>query len=146
MRAALPGGPLFFPRRLRAAVDTVAIVLIVVVVVVLLLFAGGLAAARRRDSLQSGELERHLAEADQALEEARAADKGWDRPRLEAAARQAVQEARPGWDYERLELVLVDDRPGVEEDRAHFLATGAGENLRVVLGRREGDWIAESVA
>jgi hypothetical protein len=125
--------------------STLAIVLIVVGVVVLLLFAGGLAAARRRDRLQAPTLERHLAEADRALEEARAADKGWDRPRLEAAARQAVQEKRPGWAYERLDLVLVDDRPGVEEDCAHFVASGPDDEVRVVLGRREGDWVAESV-
>ena len=40
---------------------------------------------------------------------------------MERAAREAVAEARPGSDYE-LYLVLVDDRPGVEEDRAQFMA------------------------
>jgi len=123
--------------------STLAIVLIVVGVVILLLFAGGVAAARRRSRLQAGTLEQHVAEADRALEQARAADRGWDRARMEAVARQAVSEARPGWSYDRLDLVLVDDRPGVEEDRAHFVASGGEGQLRVVLGRRGGEWVSE---
>jgi hypothetical protein len=125
--------------------STLAIVLIALGVVVLLLFIGGVAAVRRRERLQAPTLEQHIREADRALQDARAQDKGWDRPRLEAAARQAVQEARPGWSYEGIHLVLVDDRPGVEEDRAHFVATGRDAEVRVVLGRRQGDWVAESV-
>ena len=123
--------------------SALAIVLLVLAVLVLLLFAGGLAAARRRDRLQAGTLEQHIAEADRSLQDARATDKGWDRPRLEAAARAAVEEARPGWPYDSLDLVLVDDRPGVEEDRAHFLASGPEGQLRVVLGRRQDDWVPE---
>jgi hypothetical protein len=145
MGRPLQGGPCpSGPPRLRR-VSTLAIVLIVVGVVVLLLFTGGLAAARRRDRLQARTLEQHIREADRALQEARAEDKGWDRPLLEATARQAIQDVRPGWPYDRLDLVLVDDRPGVEEDRAHFVATGPDARVRVVLGRREGDWVTESV-
>ena len=125
--------------------DTLAIVLIVVGVIVLMLFAGGLAAARRRDKLHAGELDQHIREADRALERAKAEDRGWDRPRLEAAARQAVQDARPGWEYDRLELVLVDDRPGVEEDRAHFVAIGDDEETRVILARQGDRWVAERI-
>ena len=45
-----------------------------------------------------------------------------------------------------LHLVLVDDNPGVAEDRAHFVAVGeGGQEARVVLGRQDGDWVAESV-
>ena len=62
--------------------------------------------------------------ADQALEQARAADRGWDRDTMEATARAAIESARPGWRLRRLHLVLVDDRPGIEEDRAHFMAVG----------------------
>ena len=43
---------------------------------------------------------------------------------MEAAARAAVGESRPGWTDDELQLVLVEDRPGVEEDRAHFVAVG----------------------
>jgi hypothetical protein len=44
-----------------------------------------------------------------------------------------------------LDLVLVDDRPGVAEDRAHFVAAGGGEDVRVILARRDDGWIAEHV-
>ena len=41
--------------------------------------------------------------------------------------------------------MLVEDRPGVEEDRAQFHATGADGEARVVLGRHGDRWVAESV-
>jgi hypothetical protein len=39
----------------------------------------------------------------------------------------------------------VDDKPGVTEDRAHFVASGNGEEARVVLARRESGWALERV-
>ena len=125
--------------------STFAIVLIVVGVVVLLVLLGGYAAVRRRERLGGDAYAEHVAAADRALEEARAVDKGWDRAFLEEAARKAVADSRPGWAVEELHLVLVDDRPGVTEDRAQFVAMGAGEEVRVVLARREGGWAAERV-
>jgi len=125
--------------------SAIAIVLIVLAVVLILVFAGGLAAARRRDRTHAGDYVRHLAEADHALEEARAADKGWDRAVMEAAVRRAIEEQRPGFRAERLELVLVDDRPGVTEDKAHFVAAAGSEEVRIVLARGEAGWAAESV-
>jgi hypothetical protein len=86
-----------------------------------------------------------LARADQALEAARAADKGWERVLLEEAARKILAEERPGWRYDRLELVLVDDRPGVAEDRAQFLATAPDDQVRLLLTRTGGGWIAKIV-
>jgi hypothetical protein len=125
--------------------SVLAIVLIVVALLVLLVFAGGLAAARRREVTHRDEYARHLSEADQALEEARALDKGWDRAVMEATVQRALEAERPGFTHDRLELVLVDDRPGVSEDRAHFLASGGGEEVRVVLARGEAGWAPESV-
>ena len=120
--------------------DPLLIALIAVAVLVGLFFVGGVLAARRRDRAQAPDLDRHIAEADRALEQARAADKGWDRGAMEAAAREAAQQARPGFTPERLDLVLVDDRPGVKEDKAHFVATGGGEQVRVVLARSDAGW------
>jgi hypothetical protein len=120
-------------------------VLIVLAAVVLLFLLGGILAARRRRQRFGPVWERHIVEADRALGEARAADKGWDRGRLEAAARAAIADQRPDFAYDRLELVLVDDRPGTTEDRAHLMAVGADGEARVVLARREGDWVAERV-
>jgi len=111
---------------------------------VLLFLAGGFLARRRHDRAYAGAYARNVEEADHALEAARAADRGWDRGLLEDAARQALRDARPGWEPDRLEIVLVDDRPGMAEDRAHLVATGGGEEVRVVLARHEaGHWTAQ---
>ncbi len=119
------------------------IVLIVIAAVFVLLLAGGYVASRRRTTDWS----KHVADADHALEAARAADKGWDRELLDGAARSALEEDRPGWAYRDLHLVLVDDRPGVAEDRAHYVATGGDGEGRVVLARdRAGAWRVESVS
>ena len=65
---------------------------------------------------------------------------------MEQAARSALEEQRPAWPYGALHLVLVDDRPGIEEDRAHFVAVGdGGDEARVVMCREGDRWVAESV-
>jgi hypothetical protein len=125
--------------------SVLAIVLIAVGVVVLLVLAGGFVAVRRRSRVQAGDYADKVAACDQALEQARAVDKGWEREVMEAAVRIAVSDARPGWTYERLHLVLVDDRPGVMEDRAQFVAVGDGEEVRIALARRDEGWFAERV-
>ncbi|MGE5636921.1 MAG: hypothetical protein ACM3UV_08285 [Nocardioidaceae bacterium] len=124
----------------------VEIVVIVVAAIVAIVFVGGLLAVRRRTRRQAGTIDERIAAADHALEEARAADRGWDREALERAARVAVGDERPAFTLERLDLVLVDDRPGVEEDRAHFVAAGPAGELQVVLARRDGGWVAERVS
>jgi type II secretory pathway pseudopilin PulG len=125
--------------------STLAIVLISVAAVVLLLVLAGVVATQRRERLLREERARRVAAADQALESARAVDKGWDRSLIEIAARQALASRRPDFSYEVLHLVLVDDRPGVTEDRAHFLAVGSGGEVRVVLTRRAAGWTADEV-
>lgn len=125
--------------------SALAIILIVVGILVVLVFIGGLVAARRRDEAQAGQYQRHLAEADHALEQARAADRGWDRAVMEATVQRALQEQRPGFRPDRIDLVLVDDRPGVAEDRAHFVAAAGDEQVRIVLARGEAGWASESV-
>lgn len=125
--------------------STLAIVLILVAVLVLLLLIGGTIAVKRRMERGREAYDEHLAAADHALEQARAADKGWDRAVLEDVARAALNEHRPAWEYRSLELVLVDDRPGVTEDRAQFEAVDGDERVRVVLARGESGWAAERV-
>lgn len=124
--------------------STLATVLIVLGVLLLLLFVGGYIAATRRANRP--EVAGHIRHADQALEQARASDRGWDRALLDQAARAALEEHRPGSTWDSVDLVLVDDRPGVTEDAAHFVGRGADGQARVVLSRREGgEWFAESV-
>jgi hypothetical protein len=124
--------------------STVAVVLIVVGAVLLLLFVGGFVAARRR--IAHPDRDRRIAAVDQALEQARAGDRGWDRDAMAGVAGKALRSQRPDFSWEAIELVLVDDRPGVEDDRAHLVARGAQGEARVILARRTGgEWFAESI-
>jgi hypothetical protein len=127
------------------AVSTFAIVLIAVGAVIVIAFILGLLGARARDRGQASSYEGHVAAADQALEQARAADKGWQREAMEQVARQALEESRPGWEYRRLHLILVDDRPGMGEDRAHFVAVADDGEARVIMSRRADGWTADRV-
>jgi hypothetical protein len=127
------------------AVSTLAIVLIAVGAVILVAFVLGLLGARARYRSQAPSYEEHVAAADQALEEARAADKGWHREAMEQVARDAIAESRPGWKYRDLHLILVDDKPGVGEDRAHFVAVADDGEAHVTLARQADGWVAERV-
>jgi type II secretory pathway pseudopilin PulG len=125
-------------------VSTVAVILIVIAGILLLLFLGGLVSARRR--IGSPRTDDSIAAADRALEQARASDRGWDRDAMANVVVQALTSERPDFEWSKIELVLVDDRPGVAEDHAVMSATGASGSARVVLARRaDGDWFAELV-
>jgi hypothetical protein len=126
--------------------STLAIVLIALGGIVLIALVLGFLGARARDRRQAGVWEEHVRAADAALAQAAASDRGWQRDVMEDAARTALSESRPEWSYGPLHLVLVDDRPGIEEDRAHFVAVGeGGDEARVVLSRQGGRWVAERI-
>ena len=128
------------------AISTFAIVLIAVVAVVAVFLLVGFLGARARDRHQAGSWEESVRSADAALAQAAASDRGWQREAMESAARAALEEHRPGWRVSALHLVLVDDRPGIEEDRAHFVAVGDGDDeARVILSRQGDRWSAERV-
>jgi hypothetical protein len=119
-----------------------AIILIVFAALLLLFLIGGYAVVRRRR--ESADYERNILQADRALEHARAADKGWDRAILERVAGEALRTQRPDLGYEAIELVLVDDRPGVVDDRAHMVARGPKGHARMILTRNKGgDWAVD---
>jgi hypothetical protein len=126
-------------------VTTLAIVILVLAALLIVFLVGGLLGARRRDTELAPVYQQHLREADQALEQARAADRGWDRDVMEAVARSALTDAHPDAAVERLDLVLVDDQPGVDRDRAHFEAHADGRRVRVVLSRGDAGWSADQV-
>ena len=126
--------------------STLAIVLIAFGAALVLLVIGGLLGARRRDRKRAPAYAAHLHQADQALEQARASDRGWDRDVMERQVREALDREHPGVSFERIELVLVDDRPGVEEDRAHFEAVHGDRRVRVVMARNDQGWTPEHVA
>lgn len=125
--------------------STIAIILIALGVVLVLFFILGLAGVRARVRHQEPSFAANVRAADEALEQARALDRGWHRETMEACARTAIGESRPGWAFDDLQLVLVDDRPGIEEDRAHFVAIGPDGRARVILAREGDRWIAERV-
>jgi hypothetical protein len=126
--------------------STLAIVLIVLGAIVLIALALGILGIRARDRHQAGTFEEEVRAADAALAQAAALDRGWHRGTMEDAARAALSESRPEWKFGPLLLVLVDDRPGIKEDRAHFVAVGdAGDEARVVLSRQGDIWVAESI-
>jgi Flp pilus assembly protein TadB len=126
--------------------STLAIILIVLGAIVLIALILGFLGARARDRRQAGTFDERVRAADAALAQAAALDRGWQRDAMEQAARAALSQSRPEWSYGPLHLVLVDDRPGVEEDRAHFVAVGdAGDEARVVLFRQGESWVAESI-
>jgi hypothetical protein len=114
--------------------------LIVVIVVFAVLIGGGIYARNRQLARSRPAFERALAQVDRDLAAAAATDRGWDRGLLEAAARRISSE-QFGAEPEALTLVEVIDRPGTDEDQAVFDVTAAGTHHRVVLGRRDGDWI-----
>jgi hypothetical protein len=126
-------------------ISTIGIILIVLGVIVVLFAIGGAIAVVTRSRAQDATFAQHVEAADSALEQARALDRGWDRDTMEEAAKAALAESRPGWSYDDLHLVLVDDRPGVSEDRAQFMAVGSDGDARVILAREGDRWVAERV-
>jgi cell division protein FtsB len=116
------------------------VVLAVVGVLLLLALGGGIANARRRRALAE-RFGPQIRAADQALAEAHASDKGWDRDALEAAARRELERARPGEVVRELVLVQVIDKPGQEEDQAVFRVAAADRDAVLTLGRAGDGWV-----
>ena len=121
--------------------SALAVVLIVVAVLLVVLIVGGLVATARRRDAGERRLHADVDAADRALAAAHAEDKGWERGRLEAAAREAFARRGQG-PIEALHLVQVVDRPGTEDYEALFrVVTEHGEEMLRLL-RRDGAWVA----
>ena len=120
--------------------STLAVIVIIVVLLLVLLIVGGLVANSRRARGGEDELIAALREADHALAAARAADRGWDREAMEAAARAAFA-ARSPVEIGELLLLQVVDRPGTEEDQALFrVVTDAGSEEILLVRGDGGGW------
>src|ERR1700742_625617 len=117
--------------------------LIIVLIVLLLLIVGGVIARTQQLKRSRPAFERNLAQVERDLVAAAAADRGWNRDVLEAAARRCGTE-RLGSEPEELTLIEVLDRPGTDEDEAVFDVRAGGQRHRLVLGRRDGGWGAGS--
>src|SRR3954463_2548194 len=114
--------------------------LIIVLVVLVVLILGGIYARSRQLARSRPAFDRALSRVDQDLAAAAATDRGWDRELLQAGARR-LSAQRLGAEPEELPLVEVIDKPGTEEDQAVFEVSAGGSRHRVVLGRRDGDWV-----
>jgi hypothetical protein len=119
------------------------IIVIVVTVLAVVFFIGGLIVSRRHAENWAA----NVAQAERALEIAWAQDKGWDRELLHRSAREALGSHKPGFEYTEVHLVVVDDRPGVADDKAQLVAVGEDGEARVVLARdADGGWRVDSVS
>jgi len=119
--------------------------LLIVIVVLAVLAVGGFLARRALTRRTETQFRARLEQANHDLAEAAAEDRGWDRPKLEAAARRIYAEQR-GAEPAELLLTEVLDRPGTEEDFAVFSVEGEGRKETLTLGRRDGEWIHGSLA
>ena len=117
--------------------------LIIVIVVLVLLIVGGIVARTQQLKRSRPAFERNLAQVERDLVAAAAADRGWDRRLLESAARRIGTE-QLGSEPDELTLIEVLDRPGTDQDEAVFDVRAAGARHRLVLGRRDGEWIAST--
>jgi hypothetical protein len=114
--------------------------LIIVLAVLAILIVGGVIARTRQLAKTRPAFERALTQVDRDLAAAAASDRGWDRAHLEASARRICSE-QLGAEPEELTLVEVIDKPGTDADQAVFDVSARGERHRMVLGRRDGDWV-----
>jgi hypothetical protein len=115
--------------------------LIIVLAVILVLAVGGAYARSRQLARSRPAFEASLEQVNRDLATAAAQDRGWDRGTLEDAARRIYRE-ESGRDAGDLVLIEVLDRPGTDQDQAVFRVAGAE---RFTLGRRDGDWVHESI-
>ena len=114
--------------------------LIIVLAVLVVLAVGGAIAVRRRLAATTDRFEASLQQVNRDLAAAHAEDRGWERGALETAARRAYAAER-GSEPTDLELVLVIDRPGTDDDHAVFRIG----RERLTLGRRGGEWVLETL-
>jgi len=115
--------------------------LIIVIIVIVVLAVGGIIARTQQLKRSRPAFDRSLEQVNRDLAAAAASDRGWDRATLEDAARRIYASEHGG---EPVELVLVEvrDRPGTDQDQAVFRC--GSEHL--TLGRRDGEWVQESLA
>ena len=114
---------------------------VIIVVVLLLLAIGGYFARRQQLKRSRPAFERSLEQVNRDLAAAAASDRGWDRSTLEDAARRIYATERGG-DPPDLLLVEVRDRPGTDDDQAVFRCG----DQHLTLGRRDGEWVRESLS
>ena len=118
-----------------------AIIIIVFAVVVAVLAFLGYRVMRKRQAETAGTFEKRLVEANEALADARAEDRGWDMTALQEAARAAVDRRSPDANVRGVHLVQVIDRPGTDDDEARFhVDVAMGRDFEITLYRTGDTW------
>jgi hypothetical protein len=125
-------------------VTTAEWILLIVLAVVGVLATLGYVYNRRRARANEPHFVEQLEIANRDLAQAHAADKGWEPERLHEAARSAFTQQRAGA-VKSLELIQVIDPPGKEDDKAVFMVGTDNGIFKLTMGRRDDDWIFESV-
>jgi Tfp pilus assembly protein PilX len=113
---------------------------LIIVIVVAVLAIGGIIARIVQLRRSRPAFERSLEKVNRELAAAAAHDRGWDRTTLEEAARRIYASERGGEPPDLL-LVEIRDRPGTDDDQAVFRCGSE----RLTLGRRDGEWVRESL-
>jgi type II secretory pathway pseudopilin PulG len=126
-------------------VDTLLIVILVIAGLLLLAIAIGAAAATRRNRAGAATFGANVLAVDRQLAHATATDHGWERATLDAAARRAFAEHRPGVEPQLLELAQIVDEPGTDSDLAIYRIVAGATTTHLTLGRRDGAWYAKTV-
>lgn len=126
--------------------DWLIIVIAVLVLLVIVLAIAGDVWNRRHRARTADDLLQRVRSADRALADAVADDHGWDRDVLLAAARAAFAARHPGLSGRDPVLVLVDDRPGIDEDRAVFEVPDGTASRSITLLRTGDGWVPEPPA
>jgi hypothetical protein len=119
--------------------------LIILIVAIVVLSIGGFFARRRQLARSRPAFDASLEQVNRDLAAAAAEDRGWDRATLEEAARRIYASERGG-EPESLVLIEVLDRPGTDEDKAVFRVESAGSRELLTLGRRDGDWVHDTIS
>jgi hypothetical protein len=127
-------------------VSTALLIVLIVVAVLLLLAVGGAIANSRRQHELDDQFAVDLARVNRSLAAAHAEDRGWEPVALERSARAALEQERPGSVIREVALVQVVDRPGTEDDKAVFRFETDDGRAYLKLGRRDGDWVLESLS
>jgi hypothetical protein len=117
--------------------------LLIVLIVLAVLVVGGMVARQRQLARTEGRFAENLSKVNEDLATAHAEDRGWALDALEAAARAAWAQQRPGVEATEMVLAQVVDRPGTDEDKAVFRLIAQGRQQRLTLGRRDGAWVFE---
>lgn len=125
--------------------DTVLIVIAVIFVLLVVVALFGAISAQRRNRAGAESFAASLTAVDRELAAATAEDHGWERDTLNAAARAAFAEHRPGVEPSTLELTQIVDEPGTDSDLAIYRIITADTATRLTLGRRDGEWYAKHV-